>query len=270
METPARSLQALPALFTSHLMLPLLPSFDFSLDHYQLVLRSLAIFGTCSFLSCAHVPVFPGVYLQRDSVGGAGNVLGPGWMPRQGRECLPGQSCECLPGQGIAGVQVQLWLRSVIFIFALSSTLHKGPWDQSSGGSGVLLLPWANAGGQGHCSGSSDTSACSCWLWEPQAQSCRDPCHRGRLRGGCAQLLAVLSTLEGSVSCTQQLWGPRGDMDFSGSAVLWLGKQNMFGISALLVWSQLEPKPDPEGTFPDAPISFLAVGATCSSCSSLH
>lgn len=126
METPARSLQALPALFTSHLMLPLLPSFDFSLDHYQLVLRSLAIFGTRLFLSCAHVPVFPGVYLQRDSVGGAGNVLGPGWMPRQGRECLPRLSCECLPGQGIAGVQVQLWLRYVIFIFALSSTLHKG------------------------------------------------------------------------------------------------------------------------------------------------
>lgn len=87
---------------------------------------------------------------------------------------------------------------------------------------------------------------------------------------GCAQLSDVLSTLEGTVSCTQQLQGPRGDMDFSGSAVLCLGKQNLFRISAVLVWSQLGLKPELEGMFPDAPISSLAVAATCSSCSSVH
>lgn len=51
--------------------------------------------------------------------------------------------------------------------------------------------------------------------------------------------------------------------------MLWLGKQNLLRIPALLVWSQLGPKPDLEGKFPDAPISFLAVGAACSSCLSV-
>lgn len=141
----------------------------------------------------------------------------------------------------------------------------QGLWGQSCGGSGVLLLPWGSGGG--HCSGTSDTSACST-LGAPHSEL-QGSLSQGRLRVGCAQLSVVLSTLEGSVSCTQQLWGPRGDMDFSGSAVLWPGKQNLFRISALLVWSQLGLKPDLEGAFPDAPISFLAVGATCSSCSGL-
>lgn len=106
----------------SHPMLPLLPSFDSTLGHYQLVLRSLSIFGTCLFLRCADVPVLPGAGLQRDSVWGAGHVLvcpaGPGLPPWDAHECLPSQGCECLPGPGMAGVQVQLWLHSVILLFA--------------------------------------------------------------------------------------------------------------------------------------------------------
>lgn len=202
-------------------------------------------------------------------------LLGPGcppWMPRQGRECLSRQGCECLPGQGLAGVQVQLWLQSVLFLFALSSTSHylqhKGHRTRAVAGLGSYSCHGPMEGDIAQAPVTPVLLAVG--FGSPSLRAAGIPCHKGRLRVGYAQLSVVLSTLERSVSCTQQLRGPRGDTDFSGSVVLWLGKQNLLRISALVVWSQLGLKPDLEGTSPDAPISFLAGGAACSSCFSMH